>query len=680
MKFKIKIFFILLFFFTNKIIFCANDTIGSDSAPSRQANYEFSGFNNRIAGFAEMEYGFSFQDRNTTCSFDSFFPVDGLVNLKSGRLSLNTDLTLEEYLEFTHSCSFYCNNNCINFSSNKNEFDLPSLGHLSEVDKTTLSSTSYVLKWSYDDKYIAINNGTNSLRIYYFNDNTITLTASVTVPSYIYDLDWRPNTYQIATAGYSSPYVGLYEWNVYNGTISLIGTANTGNQTRTVRWRPDGNYAAVLRQTSNELYIYSLSTLVATIDIPGGTRYSYFGEASWRSDGQYLATGYYIFSGQPELYVHSFDGSNLALSASAEVNNYVIGIDWHPTDSLIAVGLYTTSDNLRLFRHDASANTLTELTSARIGTNRRIRNVYWSNNGKYLGVAYWDTTNPNYEIYYYDSKAETFTEVTNFFDSGATGQIIGWSHDDQYVATCSSNRNLQISEFKPDAFYIKDGCINFNSNINFNTPVFISGNCTINSNKNKINFLGNNNLIIDSNSTIILKDTTIQSSNLNKISCADNTSKIIFDNVNLKLNEDFNFFNGAFEVINDLTISGSYTFYYKTNQPSLIHSNATIYLDENSRFSYAPSSTANNLISMQDETSTIYLNEATLHSTTTGLQLTNGKLKIKGLCFINSDASIREEGIKLGNGINIENNLNIDIEPESDLFLLNGYLFYKNIS
>ena len=90
---------IFLFFILNvNTTFCNNDIIGSDTTPSRQSFFEFSGFNNRVAGFAAMEHGFGLQDQSTSCTFDSTFPVDYFFNLNDGTLYLNTHLDCDEHL------------------------------------------------------------------------------------------------------------------------------------------------------------------------------------------------------------------------------------------------------------------------------------------------------------------------------------------------------------------------------------------------------------------------------------------------------------------------------------------------------------------------------------------------------------------------------------------------------
>ncbi|MFH1643668.1 MAG: hypothetical protein ABIA74_00635 [bacterium] len=683
----IQIFIYIIFLLTTSSAFCDNDTIGSDSAPSRQSYYEFSGFNNRIAGFAAMEQGFSLQDQNTTCTFDSTFPVNYFVNLNHGTLYLNNHLNCDEHTEIPNSVNIYCNDYDILFphTYNSESLTIPSLGNFSEIKNTTLSAVSYSLDWSYDDKYIAINSGA-SLEIYYFEDNTVTLTASTTLAGTINTLEWQPNNYKIAIGRLGSGNtLAVYKWNVHNGTISLVNSVSPGTAINSVSWHPTGNYVACLRSTSNELYLYSFNgtslTFLTSIDIPGGTRTSYLPHLlSWRSDGKYLASGYYQFAGQPELYIHSFNGLSLTLSASAEVDNFVIGLDWSPTDSLIAVGLWSTTENLRVFQHNANAGSLIELTSARMGVTQTVRNVDWRSDGKYLGFAKFDGAGNEYQALFWDEKAKILNSAAGYNLVGAHGYSLKWSNNQKNIAACGSSRNFRVFEFVSMPISIYDGNLIFNSDVNITNTITLSNKCQIDGNNNKISFEKNGNILVDTNSTVTLKNIIFENVKSNKIGCLDNTGKIIFDNVTLNLNNKTNFQYGSFEIENKLKISGEYHFSYQTTKQSKINSGAILELKDGATLSYEPNSNNNNLIILQDSTSQIYLNEATLHSTTTGIQLTKGTLKVKGLCFIDSDAITKAQAVKFGDGLISGNNLNINIEPESNLNLINGYWTYKNVN
>ena len=68
--------------------------IGSNTAVSSQGLISFpnTDTNNTIIGYAYMGNGFALQDNTTSCTFNSFMPISGPLNLNGGRLILQEDL------------------------------------------------------------------------------------------------------------------------------------------------------------------------------------------------------------------------------------------------------------------------------------------------------------------------------------------------------------------------------------------------------------------------------------------------------------------------------------------------------------------------------------------------------------------------------------------------------------
>ena len=67
---------------------------GSDAVVSRQSVVTFPApdVDNEMRGFGVFESGFTLANNTTTCLFNSFFPVSGIVNFNGGTLDLNLDL------------------------------------------------------------------------------------------------------------------------------------------------------------------------------------------------------------------------------------------------------------------------------------------------------------------------------------------------------------------------------------------------------------------------------------------------------------------------------------------------------------------------------------------------------------------------------------------------------------
>ncbi|MFH1643666.1 MAG: WD40 repeat domain-containing protein [bacterium] len=696
---NIKLFFILFLLITNlSIIYCSNETIGSDSAVSRQAYHQFSGFNNRVAGFASMENGFYFQDKYTTCTFDSSFPVDGTLDLREGTIYLNKNLKLNGAIDFVSSTTIYGNNNFIEFGLPLNFTDpiltltMPTnnLGQFIILDTEPFASSLWSLDWNCNNEYITVNENT-ILYIYYFMDGTISRTASVNTAGTIYSTRWHPICHDIAIGrSGSGNRLEVYRWNISNGTISLVSSVDTGANVMAVNWHPNGKYLAILRLTDPELQIYSYNgtnlTYLTQIDIPGGTRGINIDTLlSWRGDGKYIASGFTASATDSEIYVHGFNGTTLTLSSSADPGESVATLDWSQTNSLIAVGLAGSLERLRIYKHNAIGNTLIEQQTSRTGEVNVVQTVSWKPDGKYLAFARNNGTGPEIQVHKYNKTTKKLSDQTGFDLSPYDGYNIRWSSvvegsNEVFFAGFDSNNTLYIFQIRNNPIWLHDTNIIFHSDANPKVGMIFNGKSSINANNHVIylNILGN--IKVYGNSTLKLKNIIFKDVSADNITNLSNSGKIIFDNVTLIPKRNITFPLGTFEIYNDLNISGNYIFYYQSNKQSTIHSGASIQLKDNATFSYSPSSASNNLIIMEDETSTIYLNEGSFHSTSTGCQLTKGKLKVKGDCSIISDATIKSNGIKFGDGINSNNNLNIDIESSSNLSLISGHLAYKNIN
>lgn len=224
------------------------------------------------------------------------------------------------------------------------------------------------------------------------------------------------------------------------------------------------------------------------------------------------------------------------------------------------------------------------------------------------------------------------------------------------------------------------GSINLRSNLRLTSAWTFSGNCVIDGAGSSLIFDPHGKLIVERGSTLQFKNIQLKGIADGMIYCKDDASKIIFDDTTWSQDFDFTFSHGSFEVIDALTMQGVGTrFTYQSKQQSVIDSRSTLYLLDDFTFSYEPLSSSRNLLVLNDRTSKISLQNASLSSSSTGWQLTNGYLDVHGDCFMYSGATYRPEGIIFGNGISEDNDLKVDIFQESVLRLVNGYVVYKNL-
>lgn len=219
------------------------------------------------------------------------------------------------------------------------------------------------------------------------------------------------------------------------------------------------------------------------------------------------------------------------------------------------------------------------------------------------------------------------------------------------------------------------------SNLGLSGGWTFSGNCTIQGNGNSIIFHPNGRIVVGRGSSVRFKDVNLKGILDGQIICLDNASKLIFENSTWSQDIDTTFSLGSIHVVNELIMRGrDTTFVYSSPEKSFIQERAELILQDDFTFSYAPSTESRTLIDLVDDTARIIMNNASIHSTQTGLQLTKGYLEVHGACSLQSDAWYQAEGITFGDGVTENNDLRIDIYPESKLSLDSGYLVYKNLA
>lgn len=224
-----------------------------------------------------------------------------------------------------------------------------------------------------------------------------------------------------------------------------------------------------------------------------------------------------------------------------------------------------------------------------------------------------------------------------------------------------------------------------NSDVIVKGPLSFIGSCVTN---NMIQ--GNGHRLIldpDPGSLVVSGILTVQNVILEGIAGSNiqlltDSSVLKLDNVTWIQDGDVTFTHGSLVVNNLVTMQGPWTFAYQTSQSSFINQNGILLLDDGFTFSYDPSSSLQNLLSFVDETSLLILNGATLHASVTGLQLTNGSLKVMSNSFFSSETQLvgtvtLDNGITLGDG-NVLHDFMGAIAPQAQLKIVQGSLNYRN--
>jgi len=205
-----------------------------------------------------------------------------------------------------------------------------------------------------------------------------------------------------------------------------------------------------------------------------------------------------------------------------------------------------------------------------------------------------------------------------------------------------------------------------------------------------------------SSPSLLLENLTIKGLNGTNIHCIEDSSVLAVKNIEWIQDGDFFFDTGAFDVMLDWKLIGNgYKFAYQTVQTSSIEAHGRMILDRSFTFSYdpggsqlnqlmqsrplntgqqingaGPNSGLRSLLQFVENTSQLCLNGATLHATSTGLQLTKGQLVVDMKSSLAAEGNDESTGISFGDGASGYNNLNVYILPAATLSITQGMVVY----
>jgi hypothetical protein len=188
---------------------------------------------------------------------------------------------------------------------------------------------------------------------------------------------------------------------------------------------------------------------------------------------------------------------------------------------------------------------------------------------------------------------------------------------------------------------------------------------------------GQNYIVVLPNAGLTLKDVYLSNVRDNNIRCMGDAASLTLENAWLQLASDYTFSAGSIAMASDVHISGTSSFNYTTRMGSTVQSGARLNLEMGSTLNYAPSIASKNLLILADSSSQMRMTGATLVASTTGCQLTKGKLIVDGLNYIESAATVLAEGVVFGDGTPA-NDLLVEILPGAGLTVSSGFLYYNN--
>ncbi len=240
------------------------------------------------------------------------------------------------------------------------------------------------------------------------------------------------------------------------------------------------------------------------------------------------------------------------------------------------------------------------------------------------------------------------------FYTTSSGVILGGSNSIEFGATTTD------LVFR-DSLYFNNTSLLLNNDTRVYALLQFGGNCKINGRGSVLNLQNPAGIIIRPNSQLILEDVFIKNVGRTNIRCMNDGSSLTLRNSIVALNANYTFSNGSITFDEDVMITGTSVFAYTSGVGSTVNSLATLFMDHDTTFSYATRRALNNVLTMIDQTSTLFLNGCTLFSTHTGLQIQAGTLLIEDTVTFSSMA------YNSGEAIDISPNVTTKIKGGSNL-------------
>jgi len=664
---KIIVIFGLLFNLYGQQALCL--IVGSNTAVSRQARVRFPAVdsNNQMLGHASFPSGFRLDSETTTCTYDNFYSVAGSVNFRGGRFTLRQDLVLGSKTRVIRGGRIEGNNYSIEFLKQPNlKFPAPAPGGCGDLmfhDQESMTKEVLSVSWSPDGTYLAAssantNNADPELQLYTFDGAVLTATTNgaVDLTRAGNEVRWHPTTNHLAVCrdSLSGEEVQVYFRDISNGSLTVTGSGEAGGDATACAWHPSGDYLLVgSSNTTKGLILYSFANGVLTeiqgIELPTN-RIVNNGAMSWAPGGNYVAIG--RRSGpSPVLLVYHFDGT-LTLTASNAIGSSVESLDWNPTGTSIAVGLAGTKNRLRIYQHRVTNGTLTEVISLGIPTSSTVADMHWSNDGTCLAIGTSAGNNSRVDVYGFDTSTQQLS-LFDRLDSSVGINAVRFSPDNKFIG--SGDRNNFVSVYSLDGggdtgvetepFYFKNTSLIFNVDIEIRAACYFDGTCRVNARGAGIAFKSHGKFVVRPGARLIMEDLTCDGLGSNNIHCMTENGDITLRNCGLALSRDYTFSRGGLFLEQDVVISGTNKFIYGVSRTSTVASGARLILENGLTFSYAPITAKQNLLYMTDETSILHMNGCTLHSTRTGIALSNGVLVVENKVTFSSEARNTGEGM-----------------------------------
>jgi hypothetical protein len=202
----------------------------------------------------------------------------------------------------------------------------------------------------------------------------------------------------------------------------------------------------------------------------------------------------------------------------------------------------------------------------------------------------------------------------------------------------------------------------------------ISGDITINGDKNSFTLQDDAKLVIDSDSKLTLKNTTLIGVNADSLVFMGDTSKLALLNTELIFDEDYTFTNGKLSFERFCCFAGPYTIGLDQNATATVKSDSDLLVTEGATLSLGRSA-LNSLEALyfQDESAQLRLNNANVVITSQGATFTRGKIICEKEVSFSFNSTHTGNGMQIGDGTP-DGDIIIQLNPAAKVSLNTGHI------
>lgn len=677
-------------------------TVGSDTAVSKQQRVFFpTDETNSIIGFTVINDGITLEDLTTTCTYDAFFQVQGDMALNGGSLILNQNIEFKSPLQLGVA-KFDGGGFAILFPDNLSLLKLPNEGHnrlVGLLDQKITDSSVNAVSWSWDDKYVlsaSVVSSSAEVIVYYCADELLTQTATYETGKSVNDATFHPNLYLGALALTSTvDQLQTVSFDPLSNQITLLDTHTFMQNGMAVDWHPTGTWLAVSNNESITISLFPVDDegqLGSSItgDLPANSLPSARALA-WHSSGLYLAVGLKVHGISGEVQIFKFSGIDLTFAGSVEIGGDVHALDWRGDSLMLTVGHNATGDRLLSYLYNPATEQLAEVDTMQTGLQFEVFSVDWDASGHNLVVGIVNTENDNELItFHHHDEDDDLIRVAGY-STNVTIRSVAFPHATTTKIASADTAATRLFSYDlrfPHEYSItfKDAKLFLKSDVDIEGSLLFEGNCTLNGSNNTIDLRQTGSIIVADNSSVMIEEALLKGTIDENIHCVTDDSSITLRNTIWFQDGDFSFQKGSLFIQDDVVFRGSSQFDYRSSQPLIINSRSHLSFDSQFTFSYDPISFDPTLFQMVDNSSLLTLQNASLVSTFSGMQLTKGIITIENIssmkvstALVDTGTSVQviERGIALGNGV-ASDDCPLIITRGSSLTIEEGSLIYEN--